>query len=353
MEYMQIAVTILVSALFGYLLFRFRLPGGVLIGAILGALLFSHVSELALMPSSAKMIAQVAAGAFIGTSLTPKDLKNFHLLLKPTVIICGSLLILNLVAGTVLHLLCGMELLTALLCCLPGGMSNIPLIAMDLVPDVSPIIFLQFCRMVAGIAIFPSLINRLTRHEPASSVDAPQETAEKIKSSPLEVTAILGTAAVFGWIGSNVGIPAGTLVFSMFGALLFNLLVRPVRIPKLVRRAAQCLSGAYIGCVAGAEEFPSLKRMIIPVILVVAGYFINSLVTSRFLSRWTGISRKESMLMLTPAGASDMALISAEIGISSTVLNLTQIIRMIAAVTIFPVWDLAYFHLCQSLGLFL
>ena len=42
------------------------------------------------------------------------------------------------------------------------------------------------------------------------------------------------------------------------------------------------------------------------------------------------------MLMLTPAGASDMALISADIGVSSPRLILVQIYRLIIATAIFP-----------------
>jgi hypothetical protein len=42
------------------------------------------------------------------------------------------------------------------------------------------------------------------------------------------------------------------------------------------------------------------------------------------------------MLVATPAGATDMALISGDLGISSLDLNVLQIIRMITVVSIFP-----------------
>jgi len=44
----------------------------------------------------------------------------------------------------------------------------------------------------------------------------------------------------------------------------------------------------------------------------------------------------ESMLAATPAGATDMALISADIGIESADVIVLQIIRMITVISLFP-----------------
>ena len=80
-------------------------------------------------------------------------------------------------------------------------------------------------------------------------------------------------------------------------------------------------------------DFP---RLIIPAMIVVAVYLINSYITGNLISRKFNIPKREALLMLTPAGASDMALISSEIGVHSTNLVIMQIIRMLCAVSIFP-----------------
>ena len=54
------------------------------------------------------------------------------------------------------------------------------------------------------------------------------------------------------------------------------------------------------------------------------------------LHRFCGMTRREAMLVATPAGATDMALISGDLGISSLDLNVLQIIRMITVVSVFP-----------------
>ena len=49
-----------------------------------------------------------------------------------------------------------------------------------------------------------------------------------------------------------------------------------------------------------------------------------------------GVPLREGMLMLSPAGASDMALISADIGVSSPRLILVQVYRLLIATAVFP-----------------
>ena len=48
---------------------------------------------------------------------------------------------------------------------------------------------------------------------------------------------------------------------------------------------------------------------------------------------------------MSPAGASDMALISADMGVNSTLLIVAQILRLVAAASVFP--QIIYF-LCTA-----
>lgn len=344
MEIAKMLLTLAVSAFFGFILFKLHIPGGFLVGSIVGALCLSAFTGLAEMPSAAKLMAQITAGAFIGTGITIADLKKIKHSILPIGIVIISLLFLNLAVGGAIHLLFGLDLLTALMCCIPGGMSDVPLIAADLGADLSPIVLAQFSRMLAGTGIFPALINKVGSHhcpEPDPETAKPsQSTARPAWNTPPWVAAVLLCAAVCGLVGKMLDIPAGALVFAMLGAMLFSLFIRPVRIPLSIKRIAQCLSGAYIGCSAGVNAFSGLGQLLLPILLIVTAYFVNALLTGRLITRLTGIPTKESMLMLTPAGASDMALISSEIGVDSPALVLMQVVRMIVAVSVFPVIDM-------------
>ena len=122
------------------------------------------------------------------------------------------------------------------------------------------------------------------------------------------------------------------------GVALFLLKLTGVtgKLPMPIKRVAQVLSGAYIGCSISYEDVLDFPRLIIPAIIVVVFYIVNAVIVGNFLSRKFEIPRREALLMVTPAGASDMALISSEIGVHSTNLVIMQIIRMLCAVSVFP-----------------
>ncbi len=69
----------------------------------------------------------------------------------------------------------------------------------------------------------------------------------------------------------------------------------------------------------------------------------NAWLFGNWMERRFQVPLREGMLMLTPAGASDMALISADIGVNSPRLILVQIYRLLIATAIFP-------HLCLLLA---
>jgi len=74
----------------------------------------------------------------------------------------------------------------------------------------------------------------------------------------------------------------------------------------------------------------------IPSVIIVLGYFINCFVVGKIMNKAFRMSIKESMLAATPAGATDMALISSDIGVNSTDLVVLQIVRLITVIAIFP-----------------
>ena len=76
--------------------------------------------------------------------------------------------------------------------------------------------------------------------------------------------------------------------------------------------------------------------IILPAILILAGYFLNSILTGRLLRRLFGFPLRAAMLIATPAGASDMALISSDLGVESREVIELQIIRMVLVISIFP-----------------
>ena len=324
----------------GLLFFRLKIPGGMLIGAVCGTLVLSLTLHCAVMPYPAKFAAQITAGTFIGCSVDKSDFLQLRSLYRTVLTVLGSFLLLNLTAGFVIWRLTGMDLLTALLCCVPGGINDVPLAASDMGADVSAVVLLQFVRLCIGVGVFPAWImwvNRdADRPETDGGVPSFQTPGVSQDSRWYLIAAVLLAAAACGYLGRRLGVPSGALVFSILGALAIKIFLFPVRLLRFIKRFAQVLSGAYIGCSISCESLFALGRLAVPAACVVSGYMIHALLTGRLLHKRLRVPPREAMLMVTPAGASDMALISADIGVQSSALIVIQILRMLAASTVFP-----------------
>lgn len=336
---LNILFTFLAALTGGILLFRLKVPGGMMVGAILAVSVLSISSGLASMPGGAKVIAQCLAGAFIACGIGRRDLQNLPRLWRPLLVLLGSLLTVNLLLGLLIWRCSPLDPLTAMLSAVPGGMSDTPIIAADMGADAGKVAILQFARMSTGIGLFPSLILLMTKKEPAASGGAgreetsePQDSSRKTAAFPLTLAA----AFLCGIAGKLSGVPAGTLVFSMFGVITLKLLWGQAFLPMWAKRLAQVLSGAYIGCGITRADLLELRYLILPALLILAGYFLNSILTGQLLHRLFGFPLRTSMLIATPAGASDMALISSDLGVEDKEVIELQIIRMVVVISLFP-----------------
>ncbi len=347
----NIILTLIASLTVGMLFMKLKVPGGVLVGGIIGTTILSMTTGMAEMPFTARLIAQIIAGAFIGSSVDREDLKKMKTIYKPFLIVFVSLVAVNLVAGTLVYKFGPLDRLTSFMCCVPGGMGDTPLIASELGAEMPPVVIMQFVRMVVGIGVFPSLIMFATKDEGQTVVenvktDEPKKK-QQVSSVPMTVGSLL-VAGVFGVIGRKLGVPSGALLFAIITILVMKLAGVPIVYPKWIKRAAQVLSGAYIGCSVGIDTLYMLPHLIIPALIIVGVYMINAFITGNIIHKVCGISKRESMLMVTPAGATDMALISADIGVNSPNLVVLQIVRMLTVISIFPNMDLMIVNMLEN-----
>ena len=167
----NILLTLLASLAVGMLFLKLKVPGGVLVGGIIGTTILSMTTGMAEMPFTARLIAQIIAGAFIGSSVDRDDLKKLKTVYKPFLLVIASLVVVNLVAGTLVYKFGPLDRLTSFMCCVPGGMGDTPLIASELGAEMPPVVIMQFVRMVVGIGVFPSMIMLVTKSEGETVVE--------------------------------------------------------------------------------------------------------------------------------------------------------------------------------------
>lgn len=344
--------TLAVGAVAGFILLKLKVPGGMMVGAIIGVSCLTILTGYSAMPYAAKQAAQMAAGAFIGCSVEREDLSRLRYIYKPAAAMLLALLVLNLIMGFVIYAITPLDLLTALLCAIPGGISEMPLIAMDFGADAAKVAVMQFARMVVGVGFFPGFIAWVNKREapdtgaaavvccalsPEANPEAcvpPEPSGWAARWKPI-LTAV-ACAVVCGVAGVYSPIPSGALLLPMLGVIGLKLRRVPVHLPRKLRRFAQVLAGSYIGCSVTYQDLLDLKQLAVPAVILLAGYLLNSYFSGRMLQRHFGLTLKQGMLATSPAGASDIALISADIGVQSADVVILQVLRMLAAISVFP-----------------
>jgi membrane AbrB-like protein len=158
MDYFYLFSTLSVGWLFGVLASKIKIPGGLMVGSLIGVSLLNISSSAVYMPGETKTLIQIVAGAFIGCVMEKSDVKRLPKIIKPIFFMLSGFLILNIIAGFLIWRFSPLDLITSLMAVVPGGISDTPIIAADMGADAPKVAVLQIVRQILGIGIFPSMI---------------------------------------------------------------------------------------------------------------------------------------------------------------------------------------------------
>lgn len=334
---MELLFTLFTAFLGGFILHKLRVPGGMMLGSVVMVAFFNVTTEAIYMPMGFRIVAQTIAGAYIGMTVKKENLPRIKDLIRPIGTLLLGLFITNVLVGTLIYLLSPLDLLTSLLAGIPGGISDTPLIAKDLGADATKVTVLQFVRLISGIAMVPLLVKRDGKEGPQREVTKPSVIAKK--PSPFGSKKLWGSlvlAFLAGTLGRILGVPAGTLLFAMLGIVLLKVLQVEVVFPMWFKRMAQLFSGAYIGSHFSYQDVLELRYLLLPAVILVTLNMASCFIMGHILAKRYELPMAQAILSASPAGASDMALIASDLGVSGSDVALIQIARLIGAISIFP-----------------
>ncbi|MDR7871564.1 MAG: AbrB family transcriptional regulator [Tissierellaceae bacterium] len=335
-------ITLTIGYLCGYIFFRLKVPGGMMVGSIVGVSIFNIMTGMAYIPIGAKVAAQIIAGAFIGVGLEKSDLIRLKDIFKPAFTILSGLIFLNILIGFIIYYISPLDLVTSFMSAIPGGISDIPIISEEMGADSAKVAAMQFVRLVFGIGVFPTMIKKITdlkyfnKHVIEGTNVEAYERVTTTSNDYKDLILTLLIATIFGVLGRVLDIPSGTLVFSMVSVIVLNISTGRGYLPRAYKRLAQVLAGTYVGSGIVYSDLLEIKFILLPAIVLVTGYAITCICVGTFICRKFNMPIKDAMLACTPAGASDMALIASDIGVKSADVIVIQVIRMVVVVSIFP-----------------
>ena len=347
----NILLTLAIAFCAGWLVMRLKVPGGMMLGAMIGVLLFNVFTGLGSMPYIARFISQSIAGAYIGCSLNRKELKHIPRLWGPLCILVVGMIAVNIITAWIFVHVSPLDGVTAMLAAMPGGVNETPMIAADMGADAAKVTALQFVRMIAGLGIYPMVIRLMDRMEQKQTVeergilrveDMPAVDTAPPQNKNIDLRRVVLTMAVAligAYFGRQTGFPAGLLIFSMLATGVLNLSTGAGEMVKPLKRFAQLLAGAYIGCLMGYKDVVELQYVLLPAVAMIMMFAINCVFSSYLIHKLCGFKRREAMLATTPAGASEIALISSDMGVEGTDVAdivLLHTVRLIVIISVIP-----------------
>ena len=348
---MAVLFTIIAALAIGLLFLMIKIPAGLMLGALTGAFLFNIIFEFAYIPTFARTITQIISGTVIACSINKDDITNISKIIRPFTFLMLGMLFVNLTAGFLINRISNLDLLTSLMSAVPGGMSEMTILSAEMGGNAPKVALLQLIRMLTAIGFFPIMAVKMTgdKRKPLSIVAGEAQANENNKSvfqllfetglsreNVIKLLITLPIAFCLGMIGRFSGLPAGTLMFTIIGVMVLKFTTGRAYMPVIGRRIAQVIAGAYIGSSITRSELFEFTGLVLPAIILVSLYCLNCIVMGYVLFKKFGMERREAMLAAMPAGASDIALISSELGVHGATLIKIQVLRLLTVITIFP-----------------
>ncbi|MCH5277515.1 MAG: AbrB family transcriptional regulator [Desulfovibrionaceae bacterium] len=140
----------------GWLFDAVHIPGGSMLGAVIGAMLIK-LSGLNAMPTphSFQIIAQIGMGIVVGNMLTSSLLAEIRAMLPLMAITTGLLLAAGFLGSWLVYRATGMDIPSAILATSPGGLNAVVGLAADMGNYAPMVMAFQMVRLYTVVLLSP------------------------------------------------------------------------------------------------------------------------------------------------------------------------------------------------------
>ncbi len=338
---MNIAITITV-ALVGSMVFRkLKIPAGSMVGAIVFVAALNLMTDICYFPRTIKIVVQAIAGGFVGQRIARRDLKELKRTVKPAIQLFCGIIGLTFVTGLFIMAVSPLTINTALLSSMPGGVSDVALISADVGADATQTTLLQLVRYLIALLVLPQAAQRICeKFADKEDADHTYILGKKDPSVKTVSNAVktITLALVAGGIGRLSHMPAGTLVFALIATTIRNIKTDGnTYFPIRLRYVAQSCAGALVGCMVTTDAIRGIHDLMLPAVIVA----VNCVMINYLLGFWIyktnpNLELSTCLFASLPAGLSDMALLSMELGGDAPKVAILQLVRYFATMAILP-----------------
>jgi len=264
----------------------------------------------------------VITGYAIGYAFTYQAVQNMVLFFPAMFAANIAFFILFLLISLLLAYRTKMDHGTALVCCVPGGLSQIITFAEEQKNmDLSSITFFHVLRILMIVSIVPFIVT----NEQTTLVE---NSDDGTFSGFLVLLLILCFFA--GMLFQKIRVPTGYLLGPVFLMMCLNLVQIDLPVmPDFLLHVAQLLIGIYIGLLLQKENMKFTKKQLFYAFFSSSVFISFAIVLSILLQNQQDLSFATSFLSLVPGGLDQMGIIAASVKADVTLVTAFQLFRVL------------------------
>ncbi|MDO3411621.1 AbrB family transcriptional regulator [Saccharibacillus sp. CPCC 101409] len=322
----------LLISLAGALIFlALGLPVPWLLGPMLASLIGSNLLRgRYAWPAKIRNGAMIVIGYTIGLALTGEALRRMGAQIPYIVLMTFLLLLLCAGIAFVIGRLSGTDFKTSLLGSVPGGLSQMVIIAEETKgADLTIVTVNQVLRLLLIIVAIPLLIySPLFGQHSAEAAQAAVQT--KVPWSGLfpNILVYAPLCVLLALLGKKVRFPTAFLLGPAFGtALLQATGFHAPALPAGLIAAAQLAMGTYVGMLLKPAQIQNKVRTLSLALLSSILLLIGSILLTVLLTRVQPVTSATALLSLAPGGMDQMGVIAHSIGAELSTVTGYQLFR--------------------------
>lgn len=158
----KLICTLLIGTLGGILGIKLKIPAGAMIGSMVFVAIFNIFTSKGYVPSDLKIVGQIIIGAIVGLNFTMESVIGLKKLVVPAIILVIGLTTLSLILGFIVHKVTGLDLITSLFSCAPGGLADMTIMAESFGGQTHIVALLHLIRLTTVLTVLPVAIKILT-----------------------------------------------------------------------------------------------------------------------------------------------------------------------------------------------
>lgn len=330
---------------------RLRFPAPALIGPMLLIASAGMVGIPALaLPGWFRIAIQSIVGGFIGRRIDRSSLASIRHML-PLVVVTTTWYMAGTVAlGWLVARWVGIDLGTAILATVPGGVAEMTALAISSQVDVAFVATMQTLRVLAANTIVPMIARR------GSGASARAEHAKHLipdiasgaersdanlgqKSKQLHWSVGLLVALTGGVLLTYLNMPAGGILGSMLAVAVLQFSgfqVRPV--PKPILIFAYIGLGISVGSAFNTNTLAQLQSSAGILFLTTAATLASSFILAKVVCHTMHLDQRTALLACSPGGLSLMAVVAEETGAQTVIVSFLHLARIVWIILAMPIF---------------